>query len=97
MSFEVDLDELRATVESLTSLEATVEQRLGRLEEVMRSLQATWSGEAAAAQRSTHDRWVAGAREMHEALGRMRAAAQHAHDGYSAAVEANGSMWRQTR
>lgn len=97
MSFQVDLDELRATITTLEGLDATVERKLAELSEVVASLQGTWSGEAAAAQRSAHERWVAGAREMHTALGRLRDAADHAHQGYSAAAEANASMWRQTR
>jgi WXG100 family type VII secretion target len=97
MTFQVDLDELRTTITTLEGLEATVERKLGELSEVVSSLQRTWSGEAAAAQHSAHDRWVAGAREMHAALGELRQAADHAHRGYSAAAEANATMWRQTR
>ena len=97
MSFQVDLDELRNTITTLQELDSTVARKLGELSEVVSSLQGTWSGEAAAAQRSAHERWVSGAHEMHGALGRLRDAADHAHEGYSAAAEANASMWRQTR
>ncbi|MBZ5739801.1 WXG100 family type VII secretion target [Nocardioides mangrovi] len=97
MSFQVDLDELRTTITTLQDLEMTVESRLAELADVISGLQDTWSGEAAAAQRSAHARWVSGAHEMHVALGRLRVAADHAHQGYSAAADANASMWSQTR
>ena len=97
MTFQVDLDELRSTITTLQDLETTVERKLGELSAVISSLQGTWSGEAATAQRSAHARWVSGAQEMHVALSRLREAASHAHEGYSAAAEANASMWRQTR
>ena len=72
MSFQVDLDELRTTIGVLQDLDATVERKLGELGDVVASLQGTWSGEAAAAQRSAHERWVAGAQEMRSAENSVR-------------------------
>jgi WXG100 family type VII secretion target len=97
VSFEVDLDELRAAITGLERLEGTVEQKLAALDGVVGGLQQTWSGEAAAAQKAAHARWVSGAHEMHAALGHLRAAAEHAHGNYSSAAQTNASMWRQTR
>jgi WXG100 family type VII secretion target len=97
MSFQVDLDQLEDAADGLATLETTVEQQLERLAETLGSLHRTWSGEAADAQRAAHARWTTGADEMHAALGRLRAAATHAHTGYTAAATANADMWRQTR
>jgi WXG100 family type VII secretion target len=95
--FVVDLDELQATVGQLTGLEQTVQSQLDRLQQTMARLQQTWSGQAAAAQKTAHDEWTASAHEMHAALTRMREAAEHAHGCYTAAAHANAKMWAQTR
>jgi WXG100 family type VII secretion target len=97
MSFQIDLDELRTSITTLQAFDDKITEKLASLDEAMEALQRTWSGEAAAAQKSAHERWVAGAKEMHEALRRLHAAADHAHQGYSAAAEANARMWSQTR
>jgi WXG100 family type VII secretion target len=95
--FQVDLDELQATVGQLSGLEQTVESQLDRLAQTMARLQQAWSGQAAAAQKTAHEAWTASAQEMHTALTRMREAAEHAHGCYTAAAHANASMWAQTR
>ncbi|MCW2794492.1 MAG: ESAT-6-like protein [Nocardioides sp.] len=97
MSFEVDLDELRRVVDGLQAFDDVLDEQLSRLAGVVDKLHGSWAGAAADAQRTAHERWTAGAAEMHEALGKLRAAAEHAHGCYSAAADANASMWAQTR
>ena len=60
-------------------------------------MQADWSGEAANAQSEAHRRIAAGAKDLHQGLAGMQAAARKAHASYSAAVQANVSTWAQVR
>ena len=95
--FEVDLDELDAVIGDMGAFESRFRAKLSELDEMIAELHATWTGQAAQAQKGAHDRWKAGAAEMHQALLEMREAAKRAHRNYSAAADANARMWRQAR
>jgi hypothetical protein len=56
-------------------------------------LHLSWDGATATAQRTAHDRWVAGVEEMNENLGQLREVARKAHGNYSRAVDLNTRMW----
>lgn len=91
--FTVDLAELDDVIATMASFQDHLDRQLAHLDRTVASLHDTWQGAAADAQRSAHDEWVAGAREMREALTQMRDAARLAHGHYTAAVEANQRMW----
>lgn len=95
--FSVDLDELDSVIGDLSRFEATLSEQLAQIDGEIERLHLTWTGAAATAQSAAHRRLMEGAREMHEALGRMREAAQLAHRNYSAAAQANARMWAQAR
>jgi WXG100 family type VII secretion target len=89
----VDLERLAHLVDRM----ARFEQHLGGLRDEVdvrvQALNATWTGEAAAAQASAHDQWRAGAAQVHEALAVLRTIATGAHANYAAAAAANRRMW----
>lgn len=92
MRYRVDLDELMAFVDRLQSFEQRAETIAARVDGKVASLNDSWSGAAAAAHRAQHDEWVAGAAQMREALGWLRAAAHNAHRTYTDAAQANLDM-----
>lgn len=93
--FVVDLEDLDAVIGDMTGFEGRFSGRLAELDDLVSHLHGTWTGDAAGAHKAAHAQWVAGAREMHEALVEMREAAQRAHANYGAAAHANARMWRQ--
>lgn len=97
MRFTVDLDELNAVVGDMVAFEDRLRAKLAELDQLVAELHLTWTGQAADAQRSAHARWKAGAEEMHHGLVEMRQAGRRAHANYTAAAEANASMWRGAR
>jgi uncharacterized protein YukE len=56
-------------------------------------LGTTWYGDGGEAERAAQARWNEGAREMREALARLRQIAEGAHENYSSAVQTNMRMW----
>ena len=92
--YRVELDELLAFVERLQSFEQRAESIASRVDGQIAGLHETWAGEAAAAHRAQHDKWMAGAAQMREALGELRAAADNAHRNYSDAAQLNVDMLR---
>ncbi len=92
-AFAVDLTRLDDTVTLLAARTAAVADLLADLDTRIAALQSLWAGAAADAQLAAHREWLAGAQDMREGLGAMRAAAATAHGNYSAAVAANLAMW----
>lgn len=97
MRFQVDLAELDDVIAGMESFEQRLRQQLDALEAVVEKLHGTWTGGAAAAHREAHAKLAAGAQDVHRSVVEMRQAARHAHQGYSAAAQANVSMWSQVR
>jgi len=95
--YAVDLDVLDSTIRDMAGFDAKVERHLQALERVIETLHAQWHGDAATAQREAHARWTRGAAEMRQGLTQMREAARIAHGNYSAAGQANLTMFRQVR
>ena len=95
--YSIRLEDLHDKVEEMAAFEAAVEQTLHHLDQVVSGLHLTWTGEAAVAHVSAHQRWATGMVEMHDALTVIRAAAARAHANYARAVEANAGMWSTVR
>ena len=92
MRYRVELDELAAFVDRLQSFEQRAETIATRVDGQIAALHDAWSGSAAAAHRSQHDEWMAGATQMREALAQLRAAARNAHQHYTDAARLNMEM-----
>jgi len=96
-AFVADVDGLLRVVGRLARCGDELGDLLDELDRSVGALHDTWSGEAAEAHRVAHRTWTAGFREMQEALGLMRVAADVARDNYATAAEANSRMWSQVR
>lgn len=92
--FLVDLDQLDAVVTRLGRDHAALERLRSSLDVSVALLHEEWDGAASASHAEAQARWDAGFATMRRALARMRAAAAAARDNYTAAAEANVSMWR---
>lgn len=93
--FRIDRAQLLDVVDRMRRFDAQVEEALQDAEARVNRLHATWSGQAAAAHHTAHDKWTHGMQQMRAGLQVMRDNAQIAHDNYTSAVEANVSMWKQ--
>jgi WXG100 family type VII secretion target len=96
-SYAVDLPLARDVLASLAAVEADLDEVVVDLRWRVARLHATWAGTAAAAHVEAHSSWEASYREMHAALGAMRAAVRTASDNYTRAATANAAMWNQVR
>ncbi len=92
--FSVDTDDLDDVIGDVEAVEARLEALTADLEQQMATLHTTWAGLAAQAHHEAHAEWTQGMRTMREALAGLRAAARSAHGNYTAAADANLSMWR---
>ncbi|GAB3199829.1 hypothetical protein GCM10027062_17570 [Nocardioides hungaricus] len=95
--FDVDLDELLATVDDLAGCGAALDSLLDEVARRVAALHATWSGRAAVAQAAAQAEWEAGFAGMRDGLADMRATATTAHGNYSDAAGTNMRMWGQVR
>ncbi|MGV9674778.1 WXG100 family type VII secretion target [Nocardia sp. NPDC003482] len=90
----IDLELLDSIIARLKGFEGYFDDQLTALDDSVKKLAGVWKGDGATAQRETHDRLMASAREIHEGIKDMRRAAETAHANYSGAIEANLRMWR---
>lgn len=95
--YSVDPDELDRIIGRLTRCETALEMLTEDLGRQVARLQDTWDGLASVAQAEAHEEWTTGMRAMRASLRELRSAARDAHENYTRAIEANQSMWRQTR
>lgn len=93
-NFALDPDELDAVIADLERSEAALDSITSDLESQMRALHDEWEGLAAQAHDEAHAQWTAGMVAMRQAMSDLRAAARAAHGNYTAAGDANLSMWR---
>lgn len=91
--FTVDLDLLAELIDRMSRTAAQLTVAEEDVDARMRRLHATWQGQAAGLHAEAHRRWVAGARQMREALQDLRAVARTADANYTSAVRANARMW----
>ncbi len=93
--FSVDLDQLDGLVTHLSNLVGLLSERLDDLDQRSAAVRAgSWAGDAATAHEAAHREWAAGAREFSDGVAAMGVAIRRAHDHYSTAQTANGSMLR---
>jgi WXG100 family type VII secretion target len=95
--YKVDLDELQRVIDGLEAFGKKLDGQLAALDKANGELHVTWEGEAAVAQAQAHAKLAQGAREVHQALVAMHAAARNAHTHYHAAAQANLQTWKQVR
>lgn len=92
MRYKVELNELERFVEKLQAFERHAEAVTARIDGQIAHLHTSWSGDAADVHRAQHDKWVAAAAEMREALTGLREAAHNAHRNYTDAANMNVAM-----
>ncbi len=93
-AYDVDLDELRATLAELAACQRDLVGIAAELDLAQARLQDGWSGRAADAQVLSYDSWRDGCAEMVTALAALRAIVTAADDSYSQAVSANVRLWQ---
>ncbi len=93
-AYDVDLDELRATLAELAACQRDLVGIAAELDLAQARLQDGWSGRAADAQVLSYDSWRDGCAEMVTALAALRAIVTAADDSYSQAVAANVRLWQ---
>jgi WXG100 family type VII secretion target len=92
-SFAIDLELLAALVERMTACGNRLVEVQDDVDARVKRVHGTWTGAAAAQHVQAHERWIAGARQMHEALIVLRSIASMAEENYGAAIQANAQMW----
>lgn len=92
-AYRVDRAAVLDLLDRLRRAEAEFDGCLGAAAAAVRRLHGEWSGSAADEQLAAHQRWTAGAREMHEALCALSGTVSATHDRYAAVQSANVAMW----
>jgi WXG100 family type VII secretion target len=91
--FSVNPAALAAVIDRMTAFDSALEAHLAHAAGSVARLGSSWYGDAGEAERSAQAQWDEGAREMREALARLRTIAEGAHENYSSAVSKNTQMW----
>jgi WXG100 family type VII secretion target len=92
-AFSVDPAALLAAVDRMSAFDSELEGHLAQAAGSVSRLGTAWYGDAGEAERAAQARWDEGAREMREALARLRTIAEGAHENYSSAAQTNQRMW----
>jgi WXG100 family type VII secretion target len=92
-AFKVDLAALLAAVDRMSEFDQQLEAHLAHAAASVAQLGSSWYGDGGESERSAQQRWDEGAREMREALARLRQIAEGAHENYSSAAQANTRNW----
>lgn len=92
--YDVDLDELRATLAELAGCQRDLVGIAAELDLAQSRLQDGWSGHAADVEVLSYDSWRDGCADMVTALAALRAIVTAADDSYSQAVSANIRLWQ---
>lgn len=92
-AFRVDPAALLSVVDRMAEFESQLEAHLAQAASSVTRLGASWYGDGGEAERAAQQRWNDGAAEMRDALARLRAIAEGAHENYSSAVQTNMRMW----
>ncbi|WP_166554836.1 WXG100 family type VII secretion target [Mycolicibacterium sp. CBMA 226] len=91
--FSVNPAALAAVIDRMTAFDSDLEAHLAQAAGSVARLGSSWYGDAGEAERSAQAQWNEGAREMREALARLRQIAEGAHENYSSAASKNRQMW----
>ncbi|MEH3140740.1 MAG: WXG100 family type VII secretion target [Mycobacterium kyogaense] len=92
-AFSADPAALLAAVDRMAAFDSELEGHLAQAESSVARLGTSWHGDAGEAEQAAQARWDEGAREMRDALARLRAIAETAHGNYSSAARTNLRMW----
>ncbi len=92
-SFRVDPAALLAVVDRMSEFDQQLEAHLARTAASVAQLGTSWYGDGGDAEKSAQQRWDEGAREMRDALVRLRQIAEGAHENYSGAAQTNVRNW----
>lgn len=92
-AYRVDPAALLAVVDRMAEFESQLEAHLKEAAQSVTRLGSSWYGDAGEAERAAQQRWNDGAAEMRDALARLRAIAEGAHENYSTAAQTNMRMW----
>ena len=95
MTYDGDLDELRATLAELAACQRDLVGIAVEIDQAQGRLQDRWSGRAADAEVLSYDSWRDGCADMVTALAGLRAIVTAADDAYSLAARANVALWEQ--
>ncbi|WP_330181775.1 WXG100 family type VII secretion target [Nocardia sp. NBC_01503] len=90
--YSVDLTHLDETTARIRAFTGFVSVHLASLDEMAKTLSATWSSEAATAYGLAHREWSTGAQEVRDGLDALESAARTAHSNYQGAIAANLRM-----
>lgn len=94
-AYDVDLDELRATLADLAACQRDLVGIAVEIDQAQSRLQDGWSGRAADAEVLSYDAWRDGCADMVTALAGLRAIVTAADESYSRAASANLRLWEQ--
>lgn len=92
-AFAVDPAALLSVVDRMSQFDGQLEAQLARAAASVTQLGTSWYGDGGESERSAQQRWEDGAREMGEALARLRQIAEGAHENYSTAAQTNARNW----
>lgn len=94
-TYEVDLDELRATLAELAACQRDLVGIASEIDQAQDRLQDRWSGRAADAQVRSYEAWRDGCADMVTALAGLRSIVAAADDSYWLGARANIGLWHQ--
>ena len=94
-AYDVDLDELRATLADLAACQRELVGIAAEIDQAQSRLQGGWSGRAADAEVLSYDAWRDGCADMVTALAGLRAIVAPADESYSLAARTNLGLRRQ--
>lgn len=94
-AYDVDLDELRATLVDLAACQRDLVGIAVEIDQAQSRLQNGWSGRAADAEVVSYDTWRDGCADMVTALAGLRAIVAAADESYSRAASTNVRLWEQ--
>lgn len=92
-AFRVDPAALLAVVDRMSEFDQQLEAHLAQAAASVAHLGTSWSGDGGESERSAQQRWDEGARDMRDALARLRQIAEGAHENYSGAAQTNVRNW----
>jgi uncharacterized protein YukE len=86
-------ERMQEVVDDLAQITSALERALGEADAAADRLQTVWSGDAAAAHRTAHDRWSRDATQMNAAVAKLRVLLATARANYDSAGSTNQRMW----
>jgi uncharacterized protein YukE len=92
-AFRVDPEALADTVQQMAQFQRYAENMLGQIDSLVGRLNATWTGQGAAAHAEAHRHSARDEAMMRAALAQLTTAGATAHGNYTGVMSTNLSMW----